>query len=91
MKKSAPVPPPSFILPSFSDPVLEICAKPLSEFNTICSEGTDFFHSCTPLYRDHEKFGKSTARFSQTFTKINHPVSKQAFFGKVLHIKFIWI
>ena len=27
------------------------------------------FHSCRPLYCDHNKFGKSTSRFSQTFKK----------------------
>ena len=47
-----------------------------------------FFHSCRPFYRDHEKFGKSTTRFSQTF-KTYHPESKQAFLGKILCVSFI--
>ena len=48
------------ILPSVSDPVVEMCVKPLYEFNIKYSGGTAcVFHSCQPLYRDHEKFGKN--------------------------------
>ena len=37
--------------------------KPISEFNKKSSGGTECF-SCRLFYRDHEKFGKSTIRFT---------------------------
>ena len=72
MEHSALLKKPCFHYPAPYCRQVDMWAKPLSEFNTKYSGGVDsfsFFHSCRPLHRDHEKFGKSTTRFSQTFTK----------------------
>ena len=77
MENLAPLRNPCFCYPApyyhqVNDPVVEMWAKPLWEFNRKYSGGIDcymtggIFHSCRPLYRDHEKVGKSTSRFSQT-------------------------
>ena len=64
-------------------------AKLVSELNAKYSGGNDYFHSYRHFYRDHEKLGKSTTSFGQSFLKTNHPVSKQAFFGEILYVSFI--
>ena len=50
-----------------------------------------FFQSRRLFYRGHAKFGKSTARFSQTFIKtlIVLRVSKQAYLENILYVSFI--
>ena len=79
----------SSILLSVSDPVVEMSAKRLSEFNTKCSGGTGCvsLHSCRPLRCDHEKFSKSNTRFFQTFIKTAK--NKQLFLEKTLYISFL--
>ena len=46
------------------------CGKSHSKFNSkMIWSFKMYFHSCLPSYLDHEKSGKSTTSFSQTFIK----------------------
>ena len=67
-------------------------SRPLSEFNTKYSGGTDcfsFLHSCRPLYLDHKKFGKSTTRFSQTFIKALIVLRVNQHFWRIFYISVL--
>ena len=68
-------PPPSSILPSINDPVVEMWTKPLSEFNMKYSRDNDSFSI------DVDPFGKSTTRLSQTFMKTLIILTVNKYFG----------
>ena len=74
----------SSILPSVSDPVVEMWAKQLSEFNSKYSRGIDCFsiHAdpCTVMMKSSVKVPLDPA---DVYKNSNHPESKQAFLGKI--------
>ena len=72
---------PSSILPSVSNPVVEIWAKPLSEFNTKYSGVVDCFwiylDACIVIMKSLVEMPLESVIYKNS----NHRESEQAFFG----------